>query len=135
MEKLNVDCLYLIFNELTNKNSLYPFILVNKEWYNMAVPILCKKYSWNEMNEDLEKKLYNTILSCLPSSSKQLISENDIKLPSTKTPLFNYVSFCIFPNFMEVVSIVNMVLEEEFDPRNLKQIFLEQEIYKLFVSQ
>ena len=70
MEKLNVDCLYLIFNELTNENSLYPCLLVNKEWCNMVVPILWKKYSWYEMNEDLEKKLYNTILSCLPSSSK-----------------------------------------------------------------
>src|SRR4051794_34761378 len=107
MEKINVDCLLLIFNELKNKENFLHFcFLVNKEWCNIAVPILWKEYScvylWstNEENESY-KKLINTILSCLSSSSNQLLSENDIKLPSTifsKTPLFNYISFCKFPD-------------------------------------
>src|SRR5213083_800851 len=104
MTKLNVDCLNLIFDELEeDKNSLHSCLLVNKEWCNIAVPILWKKYSnvilFKENEES--KNLVNTILSCLPPSSRQLLSDIDIKLLSTillKTPLFNYISFCKFPH-------------------------------------
>src|ERR1044072_2162511 len=111
MEKLNVDCLYLIFNELTDNKSLYSCLLVNKEWCNIVVPILWKKCLKNYLYGD-EIRLFNTILSCLPLSSKQLLSDNDIKLPSTillKTPLFNYISFCEFPDSEFVNDIVTMV--------------------------
>ena len=83
----------IIFNELYDRNSLHSCLLVNKEWCNIVVPILWNRYSWSKS----EKKLFNIILSCLPSSSKQLLSDNDIKLPSTiilKPSLFNYISFC-----------------------------------------
>src|SRR3954452_11912447 len=89
MEKLNVDCLILIFDELTDKNSLHSCLLVNKEWCKLVVPILWKKYS--RENEG-SRKFLNTILSCLSTSSKKILSDNDIKLPSTillKSPLFN----------------------------------------------
>ena len=45
MEKLNVDCLILIFNELrADNNSLYSCLLVNKEWCHLVVPILWEEY-------------------------------------------------------------------------------------------
>src|SRR3954464_8646365 len=98
MTKLNVDCLNLIFNELQgDKISLHSCLLVNKEWCNVVVPILWKERSWYESYKVSKKKLFNTMLSCLPSSSRQLLSDNDIKLPSTillKPTLFNYISFC-----------------------------------------
>ena len=59
-------------------------------------------------------KLYNTILSCLPSGSKKLLSDNDIKLPSTillKTPSFNYVSLC---KFLEAARIFNEIIKIVF---------------------
>src|SRR3954453_22611372 len=100
MAKLNVDCHSLIFNELQrDKNSLHSCLLVNKEWCNVVIPILWKNHS-EEGLEKKQKNFFNTILSCLPSSSKQLLSDNDIKLPSTillKPTLFNYISFCKFP--------------------------------------
>jgi hypothetical protein len=72
MIKLNVDCLALIFNELQeNKNSLYSCLLVNRDWCIVAVPILWKNHSWCNKHE----KIFNIILSYLPSSSKQLLSE------------------------------------------------------------
>src|SRR2546421_260993 len=139
MEKLNVDCLILIFNELlTDKNALHSCLFVNKEWCNIVVPILWNEYSFRTLTEGDEgscKKFFNTIISCLPSSSTQLLSDNDIKLPSTiflKPPLFNYVSFC---KFNDVNLIVHMAFEEDFDPEGPKEKLLEQEIYKLFVSQ
>src|SRR5215218_1794157 len=106
MSKLNFDCLNLIFNEL-HKNSLYSCLLVNKEWCKIVVPILWKNYSWYGN----DKKLFNVIYSCLPIASKQLLSDNDIKLPSTillKAPLFNYVSFCKFPNGTVINRIIKV---------------------------
>src|SRR5256885_6135904 len=126
MEKLNIDCLILIFNELADKNSLHSCILVNKEWCNIVVPILWKEYSY----ENSGQKLFNTILSCLSSSSKKFLSDNDIKLPSTiflKAPLFNYVSFYKFPHGL-IVKIVKMVFGEEFNPETPKETLLEQEV-------
>src|ERR1700753_3807320 len=102
MNKLNIDCLVLIFDEM-EKKSLYSCLLVNKEWCNIVVPILWKKFSWDlkfpyvEVNS---KKLFNTIFSCLPPSSKQLLSDNGVKLPSavlSGAPLFDYIGFCEFP--------------------------------------
>src|SRR5436190_13609585 len=116
MAKPNIDCLFLIFNQM-KENSLHSCLFVNKEWCNIAVPILWKKYSKDFLfiEKGKSEKLFNTILSCLPLSSRQLLSDNDIKLPSTillKTPLFNYISFCKFPYPGSVDEIVNMVFSE-----------------------
>ena len=82
MTKLNVDCLFLIFNQM-KENSLHSCLFVNKEWCNIAVPILWKKYSKVNLSKENEesKNLFNTILSCLPLTSRQLLSDNGIKLP------------------------------------------------------
>src|SRR5436305_14563579 len=86
MNKLNIDCIILIFDQ-ADKNSLYSCLLVNKEWCNIVVPILWKKFSCYIMideksSQSSEKKFFNTIFSCLPFYSKQLLSNNGIKLPS-----------------------------------------------------
>src|SRR5688572_321762 len=129
MEKLNVDCLNHISYEITDKNSLHSCLLINKEWCNIVVPILWKKYSWYGGRK---KKIFNVILSCLPSSSRQFLSDNYIKLPSflLKPPLFNYISFCQFPTTETVSEIVKMVFEEEFNQGNYNKSLLGREIYK-----
>jgi hypothetical protein len=139
MEKLNIDCLIIIFNKLRgDNNSLYSCLLVNKEWCHLIVPILWERHIY--FNCEKKKIFSNTIFSCLPTSSKQLLFDNDIKLPLTilsKSPMFNYVSFCkclrayvINNNFINVVFEVENS-KEFINKRNL----LEQEIYKLFISQ
>src|SRR4051794_13720841 len=139
MIKLNVDCLILIFNELqTEKKPLHSCLLVNKEWCNVAVPILWKKCSWCNKGRS-EKKLFNIILSCLPSTSKKYLSDNKITLPSTillNPSLFSYISFCEFPSAETIHKIIGMVFEQEIN-RGIydKRHFLEQEIYKLFINQ
>ncbi|CAG8641498.1 12600_t:CDS:1 [Rhizophagus irregularis] len=132
MEEINLDCLVLIFNILKyDKKSLYFCLLVNKKWCDIVVPILWKKYCPHEINE----KLCNVILSFLPSSSKKLLSDNNIKLPSTllKFPLFNYISFCRYISSNNMSKIIDIVLKNLCNDhrRNL----MEQEIYKLFISQ
>src|SRR5436190_7101633 len=115
MIKLNIDCLKLIFDELKEDgNSLYSCLLVNKEWCNVVVPILWKNHS-EEGLEKKQKKFFNTILSCLPSTSKKLLFDNDIKLPSTillKPTLFNYISFCKFPKAYSIRKNINMMFAE-----------------------
>src|ERR1051325_4106409 len=116
MNKLNIDCLVLIFNQ-ADKNSLYSCLLVNKEWCSVVVPILWKKFSWYvDYNYDIVSRLkrrpFNTILSCLPTSSKQLLSDNDVQLPSTillRSPLFDYINFCEFPRDRIINQIIKTV--------------------------
>ncbi|GBC06697.1 hypothetical protein RclHR1_00070064 [Rhizophagus clarus] len=134
MTKLNSDCLYLVFNELNDKKSLYYCLLVNKEWCNLAVSILWKKYT----HYNYRKSFSNIILSCLPPSSKQLLSDNNIKLPSTilsKPLLFNYISFCQFPSPRFIDSIVDMVFKNIESTKYDKRELLEQELYKLYISE
>ncbi|CAB5303670.1 hypothetical protein RhiirA1_540293 [Rhizophagus irregularis] len=142
MIKLNLDCFNLILKESRlNKKSLYSCLLVNKEWCNLVVPILWKKYSWYCNHKESENKIFNIILSCLSTSSKQFLFDNNIKLPSTiflKPLSFNYISFCEFPRAGIIDNIKDMIFKDEilnnFD-YSTKINLLEQEIYKLFVSQ
>src|SRR6266542_2398122 len=118
MKKLNLDCLNHIFNEpQIDKKCLHSCLLVNKEWCHLVVPILWKKYSWYcNYNKKSEKKFYNIILSCLSTTSKKFLFDNNIKLPSTillKPLSFNYISFCKFPRDRILDGILNMVFEED----------------------
>ncbi|GES98921.1 hypothetical protein GLOIN_2v1810914 [Rhizophagus clarus] len=136
MERLNIDCLILIFNELrTDKKSLHSCLLVNREWCHLIVPILWRKHPWFTTDRKESEKLINIIISHLSTSSRQLLFENNISLPSTilsKPLTFNYVSFCKFPGAQHINNIINIVNNYDFTRR---RDLLEQEIYKLFVSQ
>jgi hypothetical protein len=136
MERLNIDCLILIFNELqADKKSLHSCLLVNREWCHLVVPILWGKYPWHVIDRKESEKLINVIISHLPSSSRQLLSENNVSLPSTifsKPSTFNYVSLCKFPGAENINNIINIVNNYDFTKR---RDLLEQEIYKLFISQ
>ncbi|POG58237.1 uncharacterized protein OCT59_028802 [Rhizophagus irregularis] len=136
MEKLNLDCFVIIFNELRDKKSLHSCLLVNKEWCHLIVPILWKNFFYYEEIEEDKTIFYNTILSLLSSSTKQILNDNDIKLPLTKflkPPLFNYISFCKFPKYDIVNGIISMILKN--NNNHDKRYLLEQEIYKSFIIQ
>ncbi|GBB99218.1 hypothetical protein RclHR1_03450013 [Rhizophagus clarus] len=147
MEKLNVDCLVLIFNILrVNKRSLYSCLLINREWCRLVVPTLWDNYPYFFKCEKSREKLSNIILSHLSPSSKQLLFDNNIILPQTilsKPLTFNYISFYKTLDKRIIDYIVYFVLNEKtkinyYDncynyskERNL----LEQEVYKLLISQ
>jgi hypothetical protein len=141
MIRLNVDCLSFIFNELqTKKAYLHSCLLVNKKWCHLVVPILWENHPWNiNNNKKSKEKLFNTILSCLPSTSIQLLFDNDIKLPSTiisKSPSFNYVSYSKSLKSKIIIEIIEMVSGEIFITGKYgKYKYLEQELYKLYISQ
>ncbi|GBB85339.1 hypothetical protein RclHR1_01190015 [Rhizophagus clarus] len=139
MEKLNADCLILVFKELQEDNeSLYSCLLVNREWCRLAVPILWEKCQNFSIFDESREKFYNTILSCLPTSSKQLLLENNIKLPQiilSRPPTFNYISFCKFISGKIISDIRDMVFKKEIGDYSKERNLLEQEIYKLFINQ
>ncbi|GBB98244.1 hypothetical protein RclHR1_03180009 [Rhizophagus clarus] len=142
MEKLNVDCLILIFYELRkDEKSLYSCLLVNKEWCHLVVPILWEKYPYLFFKKSREN-FPNIILSYLPNSSKQLLFDNAISLPLTifsKPPTFNYVSLCKYLRDEIIDNIIRVVLFKQGISKNIdylqKRELLKQEIYKLFISQ
>ncbi|GBB87122.1 hypothetical protein RclHR1_13580002 [Rhizophagus clarus] len=136
MKEINFDCIIHIINELRNdKKTLYSCLLVNKKWCNIVVPILWKYHPWNIYGS--KRKLYNIILSFLPSTTKNILLNIEIKLPSTiltKPPLFNYLSYCEFPEPEDIDGIINMILGRFVNVEDDKYFLLEQEVYKLFVN-
>ncbi|GBC02515.1 hypothetical protein RclHR1_04660008 [Rhizophagus clarus] len=154
MSQLVEDCLRIILAELNNDlNSLYSCILVNRFWCIVGVQILWKN-SYEFLNHNYMRKHHksirnyetlqfskfcDTIICLLPTSSKQLLIENDVISPSTHflyKPLFNYISF-----FSEISTslIGDMGLALIMEVNNSlryqeKYEMLEQELYKLFIS-
>src|SRR6266536_816722 len=90
MSQLDADCLTEIFEYLDDKFSLYSCILVNRLWCEVSVRILWRNvYNYN-------KRTYNTLISCLPNESKEILSKNRIIISTQtlKPPMFNYAEFC-----------------------------------------
>ncbi|PKY58755.1 hypothetical protein RhiirA4_480923 [Rhizophagus irregularis] len=84
-------------------------------------------------------KFYNTIIDLLPTSSKQLLIENNvisISTPFLNKPLFNYISFSseISPNLINEMGLG--LIEESICSNEYQEKYkiLEQEYYKLFIN-
>src|SRR6266498_3222859 len=72
-----------IFEHLEDKVDLYSCLLVNRLWCEISVRIL-----WTNIQN------YNTLISCLPNESKEILRKNKIILtPTSNPPLFNYILF------------------------------------------
>src|ERR1051325_6137790 len=84
--QLPSECLNEIFEHLENdKVTLHSCLLVNRLWCKVAVRNLWKNV-WN----------YSTLIACLPNESKEILLKNGIVIstPTSKSPTFNYASFC-----------------------------------------
>src|ERR1051325_4093885 len=138
MSSLVEDCLRIIFSEL-QEGSLYSCILVNRFWCQTGVRILWKDpYNDDISNITSERyqkrcnKLYNTMIYLLPVSSKQLLIDNNVILPSTVSsnePLFNYMSFSSVIS-LEFIRNMSITLTKN----EIKCVMLEREIFKLFIK-
>jgi hypothetical protein len=90
--------------------------------------------------ENYSTSNFNTLISCLPNESKEILSENKIIISTpTLNPMFNYASFCKVLSIDRVYTKVEELLmnQENFSFHDLKDdiIILSQEIFKLFVKQ
>src|SRR5947209_1997084 len=84
MSQLPTDCLNEIFEYLEeDKVTLRSCLLVNRLWCEVSVRIL-----WRSIRN------YNTLIACLPDESKEILSKNGIIISTSKSPMFNYASFC-----------------------------------------
>src|SRR5437868_4183288 len=120
MALLIEDCLRIIFTELQhNRRSLYSCILVNRFWCQIAIPILWKgpnPYHHGDNPSPSFRKLYSTIIYFLPESSKQLLIDSNIILPSTafsNKPLFNYISFFSKISASFIKQMINSLIKKD----------------------
>src|SRR5687768_16842309 len=113
------DCLYEIFELLEDKADLRSCLLVNRLWCEVSVPIL-----WTSIQN------YNTLIACLSKESKEILYKNEIVIstPTSKPPLFNYVTF------IKSLSIYEIVRKNP-NINNRKNIVVSQEIFKMLMNQ
>src|ERR1044072_5368211 len=120
MSKLPVECLNDIFEYLAEDVvTLRSCLLVNRLWCEASVRIL-----WRTIQN------YNTLISCLPNESKELLYENDIII-STQPLLFDYVTF------IKAISMKNICEKIYFLQNNdeNKSTLVTQELFKMLMNK
>src|SRR6266542_431188 len=110
--QLPADCLNQIFKYYLNNNyisqllenraALRSCLLVNRFWCEVSVQIL-----WTNIQS------YNILIACLPDESREILYKNQIVIstPTSKPPLFNYVSFIKYLSIDEIFEIIYFLLE------------------------
>jgi hypothetical protein len=140
------DCLYEILEFLEeDKVSLYSCLLVNRLWCEISVRILWRdvlSFKYTSYQSEVSSQILNTLISCLPNESKELLQKNEIYIPTptSKYPLFNYILFCKILSIHEIDLMVQHVLENQqiiinSGNLNYKKYLLLQEILKMFMKQ
>src|SRR6266540_2126550 len=139
------DCLYKIFECLKDDclerdvNSLHSCLLVNRLWCKVAIEILWKNI-WSSKLDSL--KLIGILIACLPNESKDLLYMNEIFIPSptSKPPLFNYISFIKDLPIFTIDQIIDITLRK-IQPNKVSQDFyynkylILQELLKAMMNQ
>src|SRR5204863_4624004 len=94
---LPADCLSEVFENLEeDKTTLHSCLLVNRLWCEISVRILWRDiwrfiYSFPDKQRfQVRLSILSTLISCLPSESKELLNKNGIFIstPTSKPPLF-----------------------------------------------
>ncbi|RIA89789.1 hypothetical protein C1645_824318 [Glomus cerebriforme] len=136
MPQLFADCLNEILEYLEGDMiTLYSCLLVNHLWCEISVRIFWRN-SWDYNYSNLR-----TLISCLPTESKEILSKNGIIISTStsKPPMFNYASFCKGLSINRVDYKLKQILrnQQSVSLQNLNNntYILAQELYKLFFSQ
>ena len=106
---LPADCLIEVFENLENdKSTLHSCLLVNRLWCKSSVGILWRSICSFKHNLKASSAIFSTLIACLPNESKELLHKNQIFIstPTSKPPLFNYVSFCKILSIDEIGRII-----------------------------
>src|SRR5438034_5759139 len=89
----------------------------------------------------MASSILSTLISCLPNESKEILHKNDIFIstPTSKPPLFDYVSFCKVLSVSDISRIIHEVLKRDTSiaSQNLKDknFLISKEILKMFMNQ
>src|SRR6266542_1467556 len=114
--QLLTDCIEEIFEFLENdKVTLHSCLLVNHLLCEISVRILWKNI-WNfKLQPDTLLKILNTLVTCLPNESEGLLHKNGIFIstPTSKPPLFDYVSFCKSLSINDINKMIRSFLKNQ----------------------
>ncbi|CAB4381694.1 unnamed protein product [Rhizophagus irregularis] len=128
MLQFPIDCLNDIIEYLEDdSNTLYSCLLVNRSWCKISVRIY-----WRYIRN------LSTLISCLPNDSKEILYNNGISISTSKTPVFNYASFCKYLEVRKVIKDIEHFLRiQDISVQNLNDItiIVLQEIFKLLMCQ
>ncbi|GET00382.1 hypothetical protein GLOIN_2v1531010 [Rhizophagus clarus] len=133
MSQLPVDCLSEIFEYLKDdKITLHSCMLVNRLWCKVSVRIF-----WR----DVCSSNFNTLIACLPNESKEILYKNGITISTltSKTPIFNYASFCkvlsVNRVHYKIENLLNNQQNNSSSSFNNKVHIVTQEIFKMFMKE
>ncbi|GBB94083.1 hypothetical protein RclHR1_02290009 [Rhizophagus clarus] len=129
MSKLPAECLNEIFEYLEDdKFTLYSCLLVNRLWCGISVRML-----WRNVRN------YRTLIACLPKVSKDILYNNGIIVspPTSKNPLFNYITFVKNISIYRIDNIIKIILHENQKSISIPHIkfIVAQEIFKSLMNQ
>ncbi|PKC02287.1 hypothetical protein RhiirA5_425454 [Rhizophagus irregularis] len=134
MLQLNVDILFLIFEELKNDmKSFYSYLLVNKTWCIMTVPILWRDPNIISLSDEAKSKLFDVIFLHLSKKSRDILKNRGINNLFTETyqhPLFNYISFW---KHLDLRFIEGLMFQGNIKESNI--FIIKNEIMKLFINE
>jgi hypothetical protein len=136
--QLPADCLNEIFEYLENdKAALHSCLLVNRLWCEVTVRILwrniwvIKPVAYVDYNHRLKvaTSILDTLITCLPNKSKTHLFEKGIlnSIQISKTPLFDYASFCK----VLTIHMIGQMIIDVFK----NQKYLAKEIMKMFMEK
>src|SRR6266496_5143882 len=136
MSQLPADCLNEIFEYLEDDQStLHSCILVNRSWCEISVRIFWRDvFNYNISN-------FSTLIACLPRESKEVLYENGIIIstPTSKSPTFNYASFCKVLSINRVHYMIKELLKNQQSTISSQKLKNNantalQEICKMFMN-
>jgi len=85
---------------------------------------------------------FSTLIACLPNESKEILYENGIIIstPTSRSPIFNYASFCKVLSVNQVYYMIERLLKNQHSLISQQNFnnntnIMVQEIWKMFMSQ
>src|SRR6266540_2330057 len=123
--------------------SLGSCLLVNRFWCRVTVGILWRNV-WNILNykpyqKYVSSSILSTLTACLPNESKNLLYTNGIliPMPTSKPPLFNYISFIKVLLYDKLERMIGnaLTLNNERIYTSHDKHLVSQELLKAFMNQ
>src|SRR5438270_13237696 len=110
MPQLPFDCIDEIFGYLKDDkaNLRRSTLLVNRIWSEISV-----RYLWGDVS-DFNIFNIRTLVACLPKESKEILRDNEINIPTptTKSPTYNYPSYCKILSMDRIKRLIDRLLDD-----------------------
>ncbi|CAB5393164.1 unnamed protein product [Rhizophagus irregularis] len=89
----------------------------------LQFPIDCLNDIIEYLEDDSNTLNLSTLIACLPNDSKEILYNNGISISTSKTPVFNYASFCKYLEVCKVIKDIEHFLRiQDISVQNLNDI-------------